>query len=79
MYLSESDSEDGPLLNENDMIDFNGEDNEDKNVSEELDNDKDKEEGTKPLEDSTVGNDTEKEDNEEDETSKDTGSWGTFD
>lgn len=92
--LKESDSEDGPVLNEETIIDFNGndekKDSDKKNEStsekqedsedDDSDNLKD-EEGT---ENNTVDDnkadieDDTTEDNKKEEDSKDTGSWGVF-
>ena len=87
--LKESDSEDGPVLNEENMIDFNGGDvGDDSNPSDETTNSDDNGSGTeKNAEDNTgEGNgnkDNEEESPEEDkeeeeDDSGDTGSWGAF-
>lgn len=73
--LTESDSEDGPVLNEDNMIDFNGSDAKDDNKAD--NGGKTDSEGSG---NENAGNDSEdenpKEDDEED--SEDTGSWGAI-
>ena len=74
--LTESDSEDGPVLDEDKMIDFNGSDaktEDDKTDSASSDSDDNAGEDNN-ADDSTDENPKE----EEDEESKDTGSWGAF-
>ena len=64
--LKESDSEDGPVLDEDNMIDFNGSETKDDHKTNSDDTDEPTHENL---------NDEEE---EEDENSKDTGAWGTF-
>lgn len=86
--LTESDSEDGPVLNEDNMIDFNGSDAEtednrtddDKAGNESGGNETSGNDNAGDGSGDNTGNDSEdenpKEDDEED--SEDTGSWGAF-
>lgn len=74
--LKESDSEDGPVLNEDNMIDFNGSDaKSDNNESEGNDVDDSK---TDDNEDTNAAEPSDDEQKEDDENSDDTGSWGIF-
>ena len=85
--LKESDSEDGPVLDEDTMIDFNGGDNQDEGNDTSDDNQGDNSKPTdKPSDDKPSdstengdGGDNEGEEpSEDDEDSKDTGAWGAF-
>lgn len=88
--LKESDSEDGPVLDEDTMIDFNGGDNKDEgndtSSGNQGDNSKpnDKPSDDKPSDSTENGdggnNEGEEpsEGEEEEEDSKDTGAWGAF-
>lgn len=72
--LKESDSEDGPILNEDNMIDFNGSDASDSSEDEESSDEDSSEDEESNDEDSSE--DDKKEEGEDGET--DTGSWGIF-
>lgn len=76
--LKESDSEDGPVLDEDKMIDFNGSDDQPEDGNKPVEN-----QGNSSNTDSNPsdGDDTGEEPSEgeeEEEDSKDTGAWGTF-
>ncbi len=90
--LKESDSEDGPVLDEDTMIDFNGGDTQDgDNDTSDDDQGDNSKPADKPSDDKPsggAGNDSDEEGDstteepsegeEEDEDSKDTGAWGIF-
>lgn len=83
--LKESDSEDGPVLDEDTMIDFNGGDNQGEGSDTSGGNQGDSSKPNDKPSDSTENGDdgnNEGEDpsegGEEEEDSKDTGAWGTF-
>ena len=82
--LKESDSEDGPVLNEDNMIDFNGSDAKSDNDESEKNDVDDSKTDDKQGNDSEDNEDTnatkpsDDEQKEDDENSDDTGSWGIF-
>lgn len=82
--LKESDSEDGPVLDEDTMIDFNGGENQGEDSDTSGDNQGDNSKPTVKPSDSTENGDSENNEGEEpsegeeEEDSKDTGSWGVF-
>lgn len=85
--LFESDSEDGPVLSEDNMIDFNGSNTEngDSSTKDDADDDSNKNESDKAESDKDESSKDEsgkdesgKDDSNKDDDAKDTGSWGAF-
>lgn len=82
--LIESDSEDGPVLSEDNMIDFNGSDTESSDEKDYEDSDKNTNSTDNTNNDKDSSNndntddDSNKDDSNKDDSNKDTGSWGAF-
>lgn len=76
--LSKSDSEEGPILEEEDIIDFQTENGETKSESAEQKNEKVDDAQTSQDNDAAKDDNDAAEDDKQEEASKDTGSWGIF-
>ena len=90
--LIESDSEDGPMLKDEDIIDYSGgngenstpnskeeaDDASSKDNSDENNSDKDNSDKDNSDKDNSDKNDSDKDESDKDEGTKDTGSWGAF-